>query len=1073
MKNKLLQVVFITICLLPSFSSAQGGSPSNTRLGPGNFLGFSGGIPGQLDIRNDFNQQMLFSTNSFTRMIIDNGGGLQAGGRIAIGNNLPAGFNPSARLHIHQITAATTSNTPFVKFTTNVTGSLVTDGFSIGNSSQALLPNVGEVHLMQYETEPMILSAPNANPTSTNLLPYEWFRIENGKIFLANPLAPIRNTDGYIGLNKPNPRSHIEMNTPAFQGGEEFFLAKPSDIYDPPASTTPALNVQMGMMNLTANDNFFLPGVFGNINQSNQWGTALAMLGCIPPAQDIVGNPPVMRFSVGKNWILNSNTPIPVGTTPVTATVQTRPIFAWENGSPMMYMAANGRLRIGYSLTLSNPTQVGQRPNNRIEITAATFDPYFDPVGNPIGNPNAGLTNFGSASGLRFTFLTSRDLVIAPNATNQIDPSKVLSVDVNGDVVAIYPALGAPCSNTTQIAAQTFTSSRAVNQGTFNMEWRGQGRNGFGTNNCSVGNRVEITGLNSFSATPGGNSGLRFSLLTSTTTAINNPTNKVLTVNANGDVILVTDQSGTVTAGAIAAQNGLTLVGTNTVELGGTLIHPVTTIDFAGNELNFTNGSPTKLYVRGANGGTYAKAVGPPPFGTPETSFYEDVTATTVNSAFGRELNVTAASSAVGSFFLVGSRVIVNAAPVSSVALSGDVVGNWSRSQNTGGSAKGNFAFKAEAMGAGPAGINAGYISSASGSSKNYGFYSELVNTFISQEDIGIKSLMQANALSTNVLGGDFSTTRGINAYGVRAFAQSGTTTNYGVHTRVPAGVAGSSNYGIWAEAPISATNVSYAGYFQGQTYFNGNINGVGVNNYVSDQTFKTNIDTITNATNIIKQLKPRTFYFDTTNVNNINFPNEKQYGLIAQDVETILPELVGSTTKPAERDSLGNVTAPSVTYKNLNYNAFIAILIKGMQQQQKTIEKQDSTIQQIQSQLSALTSSVTSCCSSSAVRTTSQAEQNQLTINLTDKDVIVLNQNVPNPFAEQTTITYNVPEKYGYAQMIFSTIDGRILKTVDITKKGRGQLNVFSNDLSSGMYTYSLVVDGKVMDTKKMVKSE
>ncbi len=65
------------------------------------------------------------------------------------------------------------------------------------------------------------------------------------------------------------------------------------------------------------------------------------------------------------------------------------------------------------------------------------------------------------------------------------------------------------------------------------------------------------------------------------------------------------------------------------------------------------------------------------------------------------------------------------------------------------------------------------------------------------------------------------------------------------------------------------------------------------------------------------------------------------------------------------------------------------------------------------------------------------------------------------------------MPEKFGYAQMIFSTIDGRILKTVDITKKGRGQINVYASDLSSGMYTYSLNVDGKIFETKKMIKSE
>ena len=60
------------------------------------------------------------------------------------------------------------------------------------------------------------------------------------------------------------------MLTPSFPGGEEFIFAKPSDVYDPPFSTTPAPNVQMGMMNLTSLNNQLLPGVFGNINQ-NVW----------------------------------------------------------------------------------------------------------------------------------------------------------------------------------------------------------------------------------------------------------------------------------------------------------------------------------------------------------------------------------------------------------------------------------------------------------------------------------------------------------------------------------------------------------------------------------------------------------------------------------------------------------------------------------------------------------------------------------------------------------------------------------------------------------------------------------
>lgn len=85
----------------------------------------------------------------------------------------------------------------------------------------------------------------------------------------------------------------------------------------------------------------------------------------------------------------------------------------------------------------------------------------------------------------------------------------------------------------------------------------------------------------------------------------------------------------------------------------------------------------------------------------------------------------------------------------------------------------------------------------------------------------------------------------------------------------------------------------------------------------------------------------------------------------------------------------------------------------------------------------------------------------------------MVLDQNVPNPFAEQTIITFNLPENTGSAQMLFYNIEGKLINSVDLTQKGKGQLTVFANDLSNGIYTYALVVDGKVMDTKKMQKQK
>jgi hypothetical protein len=231
---------------------------------------------------------------------------------------------------------------------------------------------------------------------------------------------------------------------------------------------------------------------------------------------------------------------------------------------------------------------------------------------------------------------------------------------------------------------------------------------------------------------------------------------------------------------------------------------------------------------------------------------------------------------------------------------------------------------------------------------------------------------------------------------------------------------------------------------------------------YPSDISLKNTITTLPNSLNQIRRLRPVTFKWNTVNDSAMAGTHT---GFIAQEIDTVIPQVV--------RTSGGGI-------KTVAYTEIIPYLVSAIQSQQKTIDslraktfKQDSINSAVQAQIAALTSSVTSCCSSSAIRQTTPSEQNQLTVNLSDKDVIVLNQNVPNPFAEQTTITYNVPEKYGYAQMIFSTIDGRILKTVDITKKGKGTLTVYSNDLGSGMYTYSLIVDGKTFDTRKMMKSE
>jgi len=218
--------------------------------------------------------------------------------------------------------------------------------------------------------------------------------------------------------------------------------------------------------------------------------------------------------------------------------------------------------------------------------------------------------------------------------------------------------------------------------------------------------------------------------------------------------------------------------------------------------------------------------------------------------------------------------------------------------------------------------------------------------------------------------------------------------------------------------------------YFDGNINVNGNIDGAGTFSYISDIMFKTNIDSIYNALNIINQLKPKSYYFDTTNSYGLHFNGLKQYGLIAQDVELVLPELVSSITKSATYDSSGSILTPSVTYKNLNYNAFFAILIEGMKEMNAKNDSLDTKLNgRIDSLMNVvagyelrfnqLEAIINQCCENTKALSQQTNDMTITNVELANNQAIVLDQNVPNPFAESTVINYFIPDNINYAVSI------------------------------------------------------
>jgi tetratricopeptide (TPR) repeat protein len=81
------------------------------------------------------------------------------------------------------------------------------------------------------------------------------------------------------------------------------------------------------------------------------------------------------------------------------------------------------------------------------------------------------------------------------------------------------------------------------------------------------------------------------------------------------------------------------------------------------------------------------------------------------------------------------------------------------------------------------------------------------------------------------------------------------------------------------------------------------------------------------------------------------------------------------------------------------------------------------------------------------------------------------LSQNIPNPFSNTTTIYYKLFESGLIHIKVFNHI-GIEVKAINeaVKEKGLHIIDLNVNDLPAGIYYYSLLINGKLSDTKKMV---
>jgi hypothetical protein len=250
-----------------------------------------------------------------------------------------------------------------------------------------------------------------------------------------------------------------------------------------------------------------------------------------------------------------------------------------------------------------------------------------------------------------------------------------------------------------------------------------------------------------------------------------------------------------------------------------------------------------------------------------------------------------------------------------------------------------------------PGSVNSGVIGWATGNKNfNLGVRGRAYGNAGARENVGVQGFSETAAAGRNV--------------GVQSFTNRSQSRNIGFLGSV--GFDGSSpeNYGmllyvrrgevsIGAEIHADKAIITY-----GDVEINGNITYTGSSTQASDFNLKENITPITNGLDLIMKLSPSSYNYRWNNDIGLPLSKNKHYGLIAQDVEILLPSLVLNNThryqvnennyESMEPDGAQNVVTKEFEYKSLNYTELIPFLIKAVQEQQEMLIQQQKEIEEL-----------------------------------------------------------------------------------------------------------------------------
>ncbi|NNV55491.1 tail fiber domain-containing protein [Limnovirga soli] len=225
-----------------------------------------------------------------------------------------------------------------------------------------------------------------------------------------------------------------------------------------------------------------------------------------------------------------------------------------------------------------------------------------------------------------------------------------------------------------------------------------------------------------------------------------------------------------------------------------------------------------------------------------------------------------------------------------------------------------------------------------------------------------------------------------------------------------------------------------------------------------SDGRIKKDIKENVPGLKFINSLRPVTYHFDVA----------KQYALMGIkdsssnykekfDIEKIaftgfVAQEVDAAAKKMNFDFSGIDKTGKVM--GLRYAEFVVPLVKAVQELSNENEAQKKINADLQKQIDELKLLIT--------------QNNQQAVNAMPTG-ISLEQNIPNPFNQSSTINYTIAEKFNSATIIITDNSGKTIKQFTLSSSGKGTVSIAKGSLANGLYHYSLYVNGKMVDSKKM----